>query len=91
MGISPQYFLDEMSFDEMESLLIADRDRSRRELERDRMNWFYTVIAPGMSKAKTPEDILKFDWEKKTVEPRKLNKDQFEKKSNEAEQWLNNR
>ena len=78
-----------MSFDEMDSLLKADREKTRRELERDRINWFYTVIAPGMSKAKTPEDIVKFEWESEGKVSRNISKDKAKDIGSKLEKLIN--
>ena len=85
-----------MSFDEINSLLKANNEKEKRQWERDRINWFYTLIAPGLSKKREPTDLVMFEWEKETKErikkePGKLTKEQIDKKTKEAEKWLNNR
>jgi hypothetical protein len=80
-----------MSFEEISALLKAVNEKEKRQWERDRIGWFYSLIAPGMSKTTKPEDICIFSWEKKEVKPRKLTKAQFEEKTKLAEKWLNNR
>jgi len=89
LGISPEYFLDMMSFEEVAALLKADTERQRRVFERDRMQWFYTVVSQGSDKIKIPTDLVRFDWEKEEEKkPRKLTKKEFEAKAKEAEKYL---
>lgn len=78
-----------MSFDEMESILIADRERYKRDLERDRINWFFTVIAPGMSKAKEPSDIYTFEWEVEKSKGKKISKDRARDIGSKLEKQIN--
>lgn len=74
-----------MSFDEMGSLLNAENEKTRRGFERDRMQWFYTLVAPGFSKAKEPRDVTTFDWEKPAKkESKKLNKNEFKDMAGKA-------
>lgn len=78
-----------MSFDEMASLLKADNEKQKRELERDRMQWFYSLVAPGFSKATKPTDLLVFDWEKAPKKQgRKLTKEELTEKETKAKKWL---
>jgi hypothetical protein len=79
-----------MSFDEMSSLLNAENERLKGEFERDRIKWFYTVTATGLSRARKPSDLITFEWEKgkREIEPKKMTKEQFNKKAKEAEKYL---
>lgn len=89
LGISPEYFLDEMSFEEMGVLLKANREKERRVWERNRIGWFYSLIAPGFSKSKKPTDLIQFDWEKKEKKEKYISKEQVEKRVKQVEKWLN--
>jgi hypothetical protein len=80
-----------MSFDEMGVLLKAANEKEKREWEKNRLGWFYSLIAPGMSKAKKPTDLIKFDWEKDKKETKKTTKEQIDKRVTQVEKWLNNK
>ena len=90
LGISPEYFLDEMSTDEMSSLLKVDNAKNREEWERIRMGWYYSIIAPGMSKVQSPEDLIKFSWERedREIKGRKYSKEELRKKEDEALKFI---
>jgi hypothetical protein len=83
LGISPQYFLDEMSQQEVHAVLEADMEREKIAWERVRLQGFYTIIATnGTKNLKKPSDLMKFPWEVKSTEKKKgktLTKDQFNK------------
>ena len=64
MGIAPEYFLDEMSFDEIAELLKVKNDQEKRELEKERLSWFHVYRAMG-SDVQSPEKVQRFEWEKK--------------------------
>ena len=89
MGISPEYFLDKMSFDEVASIVKANNEKIRREFEKDRMQWFYTLLAPGLSKVSKPQDIVTFEWEKEQRPKKEYSKEQVEKNLKQAKKWLN--
>ena len=84
MGITPVYFLDEMSWSELASIFKASGERSREDWERTRTLCFYTVIAQGGTKHfKKPSDLFKLPWDDKkekpkTVQPaKKLSPEEF--------------
>jgi len=72
-------------------LLKAANEKEKREWETNRIGWFYSLIAPGLSKAKKPTDLMIFDWEKNKKEVRKVSKEQIDKRAKKVEEWLNNR
>ena len=88
MGISPEYFLDYMSFDAMSSLIKADNEKNKRVLEKERMGWFYTVVAQG-NKIKKPSDLITFEWEKKPKrQGKRMTKDELKNTERKAKKWL---
>jgi len=90
LGISPAYFLDEMSFDEVSELLKAENEKEKRLLERDRLNWFHTYRAFG-SDVRSPEMVQRFEWEKKPKkEGKKLTEEEKQSKANKAKSYLRN-
>ena len=90
MGISPDYFLDEMSFDEIAELLKIKNEQEKRLLERDRLNWFHTYRAFG-SDVKSPEMVQRFEWEgKPKKEGKKLTEEEKQVKANKAKSYLRN-
>ena len=67
LGISPEYFLDNMSQTELGSLFRADMERVKLRWEQTRLISFYTMISQhGTKKIKRPSDLFKFPWDKKT-------------------------
>jgi len=81
-----------MSFEAMSRLLEAENERKKRELENDRIQWFYTLIAPGLSKVEKPQDIVTFDWEKKEKKHgKRLTKEQLKEQETKANKWLKNK
>jgi hypothetical protein len=91
LGISPEYFLDEISFDEINALIDRDNKKVQNEWEKARIGWYYSLISAGLSKAQKPEDLMKFSWEDIKKEAKVLSKEEVENKTKQAEQWLNNR
>jgi hypothetical protein len=88
LGVSPLYFLDEMSQEEVSALLEADMEREKAEWERARMLGFYTIIATNGTKVyKKPADLFKFPWEQKKVAKKKgrtLTKEEFQELADKA-------
>jgi hypothetical protein len=86
-GISPDYFLDEMTDWELEAIASATNKRERGEWERCRFLAYVTACSMG-AKIKTPQDLIKFQWEESTPEykPGKLNPDLI-KQFEEELQW----
>ena len=85
MGVSPEYFLDRMSFDEINSLLKVKDFERRESWEQIRQQCFYSF--KPWSEIKSPTDLFKFPWEKKK-EVKPLSKDQVKKKVKDAKKWL---
>lgn len=81
LGISPSYFLDEMSQSEVSAALKADIERSKSDWEQTRLQCFYSLIAQaGNKKIKKPTDLFSFPWEKeerKKVEQKPLSPEAF--------------
>lgn len=71
IGISPQYFLDEMSQSELTRVLQTKFEQIKLSWEQTRIIAFYIMVAEhGTKHIKTPEDLFKFEWDKKKA-PRK--------------------
>lgn len=64
-GISPSYFLDEMTDIEAKAVLDGYYEKYKDEWEQTRYISF-VIAATQSSKIKKPTDILKFDWDEKT-------------------------
>jgi hypothetical protein len=67
IGIDPQYYLDEMSHDEVVAVMKARHENygliNREAWEQTRVQCFYTVAAFG-SKIKKPTELFKLPWDK---------------------------
>jgi hypothetical protein len=80
-----------MGFDEINALLKNKSEQEKKTWELERWNWFYILLSQG-SKAKKPQDIMMFPWEKKKVKQAKpLTKTQLDRRNKQAQKWLNNR
>jgi len=87
MGISPEYFLDEMSFDEIAELLKVKNDQEKRELEKERLSWFHVYRAMG-SDVQSPEKVQRFEWEKKEKrQGKKLTEEEKRIKAEKAKKY----
>lgn len=86
MGISPEYFLDEMSFDEITELLKVKNDQEKRELEKERLSWFHIYRAMG-NDVQSPERVQRFGWEKKVKEGKKLTEEEKRTKAEKAKKY----
>jgi hypothetical protein len=62
-GISPDYFLDEMTTWEIEGVLKAIESERRNDWERCRLSGFWQLLSMG-AKLKSPKDLITFTWEK---------------------------
>lgn len=86
LGITPEYFLDKMSLDEVIALTKAS---DRRLYEKERLQCFFNLIAQG-AKVKKPTDVMLFEWEKKTKkEVKRLTKEELNKKAEDGKRLLN--
>ena len=64
--MSPGYFWDEMSLDEIKALYKGRYENDKKDWEQTRTICFYTVVAMHGSKDfKTPEDLFSLTWDKK--------------------------
>lgn len=81
-GISPGYFLDQMSFDEIAEI-FNQIDKIRQEKwEQIRQLAYYSVL-PHTKKIKKPSDLFRLPWDskpKKAEVIKKLSSDELEKK-----------
>lgn len=80
IGISPVYFLDDMSQDEIKAIMEAKVENEKISWEQTRLISFYSVIAQaGTKNIKTPKDLFKFGWDNKVVETRaeRMTKEEF--------------
>jgi hypothetical protein len=79
-----------MSIEEVASVLSANNKKKQEQLELNRMGWYYSLIAPGMSKVQEPKDLVVFEWEKagKKIEGNKYSKEELKRKEEEAKRWL---
>jgi hypothetical protein len=65
IGIPPEYFLDEMSQDEMTAIYKAKNETDKMEWEQTRLLCFYNVVSMNGTKVfKKPGDLFKLPWEK---------------------------
>lgn len=64
-GMDADYVYDRMNFFEIEDYMRAFEAEQKDNLERERL-WTYLTISPQIDgkKIKSPEDMLKFSWEK---------------------------
>jgi hypothetical protein len=87
-GISPGYFLDEMSFGEIAAIVNANDNRRREEWEKVRQICFYS-IAGYTDKVKSPQDLFKLPWDRKNEKKvSKLTKEQAREEAKKIEKWL---
>jgi hypothetical protein len=89
MGISPAYFLDEMSMDEIASLIKVYNEKEKKQWERDRLYWYYITIAPGLSKIHEPKGLITFDWETKKTAGKKISREKAKDIGNKLENIIN--
>lgn len=61
-GIDPNYFLDEMTPDEVNYLSDAFFNDYKEKWEMHR-TLVYSILAPNSKKIKSPTDVMKFDWD----------------------------
>lgn len=66
-GVSPQYFLDDMQFYELEAVLEGLQERDKVSWEQARMVAYITAQC-NSTKSIKPTDIIKFTWEEATEE-----------------------
>ncbi len=91
LGISPKYFLDEMSVDEISAILRAREEIRKEEWEKVRYQCFYSVIAlSGNRIYKKPSDLFRFPWEAKKKEKRgrKYTNDEIRRKEKAVQRYL---
>jgi hypothetical protein len=87
-GISPEYFLDEMSFDEISAVLKRRIKNDQEQWERQRMDWIFILRSQGAD-ITDPRQVYRFGWEEPVTKSRKpLTKEQVKKKEIQAKRWL---
>jgi len=78
IGIEPEYFLDDMSQDEIKAIMEAKIENEKISWEQARIISFYSVIAQAGTKTiKSPKDLFKFGWDNKVIETRHLTREEF--------------
>ena len=91
LGISPKYFLDEMSIDEISAILKTREEIKREEWEKVRFQCFYSVVAiNGSNTYKKPSDLFRFPWEarKKRKRGRKYTSEEVKRKEKSVQRYL---
>ena len=73
IGIEPDYFLDNMSQDEIGAIMKAKSEMDKTTWEQTRLICFYST--KGFKK---PADLFIFNWEKKVAEIKKQSKEEFQ-------------
>ena len=61
-GMSPAYFLDSASIDEVEAFLSGWEKECREDWERMRYI-MYSIVQVNSKKRLSPEDVMKFGWD----------------------------
>ena len=86
-GVSPDYFMRDMTCDEAADFVIGFDRRQRGAWERARIGW-YILCAGG--EIQSPQDIYSFPWDKqpKSVSVKEINR--LRKKAKEYEKTMNN-
>lgn len=85
-GIAPDYFLDNMSFDEVEAILKENERREKDEWEKIRYQCFYSVVAIAGGKTyRKPSDLFQFPWEKPHRETKILTEEEKQSKKRLAD------
>lgn len=79
VGISPSYFLDEMSQDEAYEVIKGYNEKVKISWEQTRMQCFYSLISfNGTKHIKKPQDLFPFTWENITKDKgKRLTRDEF--------------
>ncbi len=85
-GVSPRYFLDEISDFEIEAILNQYYNNIKRELENTRLVMF-SSLAPYSKNLKLTE-VLKFEWDNEKPIPVKITKEERGRIKKEAEEIL---
>jgi glutamyl-tRNA reductase len=89
-NVSPEYFFDEMSWDEANAIIDECNNKYKNEWERARWQSYIMALTQG-SKLKEPSDIMEFEWERKEIEEIKYSEEEIEKiKKNMLNAYLNN-
>ena len=63
-GITPEYYLDEMSQDEVTAIMKSKSEVDKSQWEQTRLLSFYTIVAQqGTKQIKTPKDLFTLPWD----------------------------
>jgi hypothetical protein len=65
-GVSPDYFFDSMSWDEVNAVLDANFSRYKDSWEQTRWIGYINACVAGSS-VKKPTDLITFSWEQEEV------------------------
>jgi len=80
MGIDPEYFLDEMSQDELVAIYKAKHEANKSSWEQTRLICYYNFISQnGTEKIKKPSDIFSLEWDKQKVKTKIMTSDEAKK------------
>ncbi len=86
MGFDPLYFMDKMKSYEIRTILESRQYRFRDEWDRFRTTSY--IIAQANSTEKiSPEDIISFPWDKKTIV--ETSEDDLERLRKKAQERIN--
>lgn len=90
LGISPEYFLDRMSIDEVVELLKADDNRRKEEWWQVRKQSFWSCKAMG---AEFTEEVFNkkyfpLPWDKEKKPVKVLSKDDVKRKVKQVRKWV---
>lgn len=84
-GITPEYYLDEMSQDEVTAIMKSKSEVDKSQWEQTRLLSFYTIVAQqGNKQIKSPKDLFSFPWDEGKVETLKaktLTREEFLEKA----------
>ena len=84
MGIDPEYFLDEMSQDELVAIYKAKHEANKSSWEQTRLICYYNFISQnGTEKIKKPSDIFSLEWDKQKVRTKSMTSKEAQEKLKE--------
>ena len=87
-GLDPHFVLYEMKLFEIGDYLKAIDEYKKEQMERDRMNTFYSILPHvDHKKIKKPQDIYPFPWENEQMEKEAL--EQLEKDKEMFNKFMN--
>lgn len=87
-GISADYFLDKMQPYEINTVLKGLELKSRENWEQARLIAFVTAQCNSTKKI-TPQDIIKFPWEKEEGRKARVSEDDIKRLNEKAKHFIN--